>query len=153
MAAWCYFLNFLTTFRAAQTQALGFAWIMAVVQRANPVLIFSATLKATELTDSHTDSCGSLSTRTATSWTVKTGVMWWHMMPNHHHIYQSPCDQGDAARAFTLMLHVKNLIFGALWVSENTVEALDVAKWCRRCSFAKVCQHVYTLAADSQEQN
>lgn len=42
---------------------------MAVVQRVNPALISPARLKATELTDSHTDSCGSLSTRTATSWT------------------------------------------------------------------------------------
>lgn len=54
---------FILTFRAASTQVLCFAWIMAVVQRVNQAVIFPATLKATELTDSHTDSCGSLTTR------------------------------------------------------------------------------------------
>lgn len=102
---------FIWTFRAASTQVLCFAWMMAVVQRVNRAVIFPATLKATELTDSHTDSCGSLTTRAATSWTVRTGVMWWRMMPSHHHIYQISCDQREAAGAFALMLSVKTFIF------------------------------------------
>lgn len=143
---------FILTFRAASTQVLCFAWIMAVVQRVNQAVIFPATLKATELTDSHTDSCGSLTTRchivNCEDW---RDVMAHDAKPSSHlpHFLRP---EGSSGSLRPDVVH-ENLHLLWLWVSENVVEAPDAAKWCRRWSFAKICQHVYTLSAEDQEQN
>lgn len=53
--------------------------VMCEQTRTN-VLNFLATSKATELTNSHTDSHGNLKICAATLWTIWNDVMWWHIM-------------------------------------------------------------------------